>query len=98
MQATSCSMRPGGYRSFTFRLPAHLPTAHIAVAVRRGRRVGAEHEVLDALRRALRELVALALAVTDGYPHRTTMKEEERRRERQRGVGDAARRHYARYR
>ena len=36
MQATSCSMRPGGYRSFTFRLPAHLPTAHIAVAVSRG--------------------------------------------------------------
>ena len=31
-----CSMRPGGYRSFTFRLPAHLPTAHIAVAVSRG--------------------------------------------------------------
>jgi len=29
-------MRPGGYRSFTFRLPAHLPTAHIAVAVSRG--------------------------------------------------------------
>ena len=36
MQTTSCSMRPGGYRSFTFRLPAHLPTAHIAVAVSRG--------------------------------------------------------------
>ena len=36
MQATSCSMRPGAYRSFTFRLPAHLPTAHIAVAVSRG--------------------------------------------------------------
>ena len=36
MQATSCRMRPGAYRSFTFRLPAHLPTAHIAVAVSRG--------------------------------------------------------------
>ena len=36
MQATTCSMRPGAYRAFTFRLPAHLPTAHIAVAVSRG--------------------------------------------------------------
>ena len=36
MQASQCSMRPGAYRSFTFRLPQHLPTAHVAVAVRTG--------------------------------------------------------------